>query len=180
MWLPLIKRQTSVSKKALQLWKSIQIHLKAHKLSIVQHLTDADKVVRKEFCMQMFYQIQEERFLDSVIFSDESTFHVSGKVNSNNCRICGSKSLHVSLEHVRDSPRWTCFAPSAKSVQPLVLHGADHYRYRVSGHVPTVPHSSVRRRWPTRTHSLPARRRTPSLPWTSVWVPQHKFPRSVD
>jgi hypothetical protein len=33
--------------------------------------------------MQMFHRIQDdEKFLDSVIFSDESTFHVSGKVNS--------------------------------------------------------------------------------------------------
>jgi hypothetical protein len=46
--------------------------------SSVQHLTDADKVVRKEFCMQMFHRIQDdERLLDSVIFSDESMFHVS-------------------------------------------------------------------------------------------------------
>jgi hypothetical protein len=45
---------------------------------------------------------------------------------------------------------------------------------------PTVPHSTIRRRWPRRTHSLPARRRTPSLPWRSARVLQHPFPRSVD
>jgi hypothetical protein len=52
------------------------VHLKAYKLSIVQHLMGADKVVRKESCLQMFHRIQDdERFLDSVMFSDESTFH---------------------------------------------------------------------------------------------------------
>ena len=33
---------------------------------------------------------------------------------------------------------------------------------------------------PRRTHSLPARRCTPSLPWRSARVSQHPFPRSVD
>jgi len=31
-----------------------------------------------------------------------------------------------------------------KSVRPLLLHGDDHYRYRVSGHAPRVPHSTVK------------------------------------
>jgi hypothetical protein len=48
----------------------------------------AYKVVRKEFCMQMFHQVQDSgTFFDSVIFSGESTFHASGKVNTHNCRI---------------------------------------------------------------------------------------------
>jgi predicted GTPase len=61
-------------------WRVLRkrLHLKAYKLSIVQHLMDADTVVRKEFCMQMFHRVQDdERFLDTVIFSDESKFHVS-------------------------------------------------------------------------------------------------------
>lgn len=31
----------------------------------------------------------EEILLDNIIFSDEQTFHISGKVNSHNCRIQG-------------------------------------------------------------------------------------------
>ncbi|XP_023725909.1 uncharacterized protein LOC111874552 [Cryptotermes secundus] len=58
----------------------------------------------------MFHRIQDdENFLDSVIFSDESTFHVSGKVNTHNCRIWGSENSRVSLEHVRDSPKVNVF-----------------------------------------------------------------------
>ena len=49
------------------------------------------------------------KFLDSVIFSDESTFHVSGRVNIHNCRIWGSENPRVSLEHVRDSPKVNVF-----------------------------------------------------------------------
>jgi hypothetical protein len=85
-----------------------RLHLKAYKLSIVQHLTDADKEVRKEFCFQMFHRINEdEKFLDSVIFSDESTFHVS-------CRIWGSENPRVSLEHVRHSPKVNVFGAHCK------------------------------------------------------------------
>jgi hypothetical protein len=51
---------------------------KAYTLSIVQHLTDADMVVRKDLSMQMFYLIlDDEIFLDSVNFSDEGRFQVS-------------------------------------------------------------------------------------------------------
>jgi hypothetical protein len=32
-----------------------RLHLKAYNLSIVQHLMDAGKVVRKEVCMQIFH-----------------------------------------------------------------------------------------------------------------------------
>jgi hypothetical protein len=51
----------------------------------------------------MFHRRQDDkRFLDSVIFSDEITFHVSGKANTHNYRIWCSENPHISLEHVRD------------------------------------------------------------------------------
>ena len=79
-------------------WRVLRkrLRLKAYKLSIVQNLTNADKVVRKEFCMQMFQRIQENgKFLDSVNFGDESTFHVSGRVNTHNAG-SGTAKIHVS------------------------------------------------------------------------------------
>ncbi|PNF20647.1 hypothetical protein B7P43_G03034 [Cryptotermes secundus] len=98
-------------------WRVLRkrLHLKVYELSIVQHLTDAGKVVRKEFYMQMFHRIQDdEKFLDSVIFSDESTFHVSGKVSTHNCTIWGSENPRVSLEHVHDSPKMHVFCTLSK------------------------------------------------------------------
>jgi hypothetical protein len=66
----------------------------------------------------MIHRIQDdERFLDSLIFSDGSTFHVSGKVKIHNCRIWGSENPHVSPEHVRDNPKVNVFcAPSKERV----------------------------------------------------------------
>jgi hypothetical protein len=78
------------------------------------------------------------RFMDSVIFNDESMFHVT---------TAGSWAAknHVSPWNMFvTSKRWTCFAPSAKkSVWPFLLHGNDHYRYHVSGmlqqfHIPQL------------------------------------------
>jgi hypothetical protein len=141
--------------------------------SIVQHLTDADNVVRKEFCTQMFNPMQDdERFLDSVICSDESTFHVSGKINTYNCKIWVSENPRVFLEYVRGNPNVSAFAPAAASVRPLLLHGDDHYRYRVPGHAPTIPQEG---RIHFQQYGIP-----PSLPWRNARVPRHPFHRSVD
>ncbi|PNF19071.1 hypothetical protein B7P43_G11300 [Cryptotermes secundus] len=98
-------------------WRVLRksLHSKAYKLSIVQHLMDANKVVCKEFCMQMLHQTQDdEKFLDSVIFSDMDTFHVSGKVNTHNCGTWGSENPCVYLEHVRDSPKVNVFCTLSK------------------------------------------------------------------
>jgi hypothetical protein len=48
-------------------------------------------------------------FLASVIFSDERTFHVSGKVNTHSCWIWVSENPRISLEHVRESPEINVF-----------------------------------------------------------------------
>ncbi|PSN45734.1 hypothetical protein C0J52_17117 [Blattella germanica] len=43
----------------------------------------------------------DDSFLTRVCFSDEATFHVSGKVNN----IWGFKNPRVVIEHQRDSPK---------------------------------------------------------------------------
>jgi hypothetical protein len=65
--------------------------------------------------LQLYKFTQDDgKFLDSVIFSDESTFHVSGRVNTHNCRIWGSENPRASLEHVRDSPKVNVFCALSK------------------------------------------------------------------
>jgi hypothetical protein len=39
------------------------------------------------------------------MFSDEATFHVSGKINKQNVHIWGSEHPHATVEHIRDSPK---------------------------------------------------------------------------
>jgi hypothetical protein len=63
----------------------------------------------------MFHRIQDDKgFLDSVIFSYESTFYVSGKVSTHNCRIWGSENSHAFLEYVCVSPKENVFCAHCK------------------------------------------------------------------
>jgi hypothetical protein len=52
---------------------------------------------------------EDNLFLDKIVFSDEATFHLSGKVNRQNLIIWGSQNPHQVVEHVRDSPKVNVF-----------------------------------------------------------------------
>ena len=59
---------------------------------MLQRLQPNDTPKRKEFADNMLQQISEdEEFLKRICFSDEATFHVSGKLNKHSVRIWGSK-----------------------------------------------------------------------------------------
>jgi hypothetical protein len=57
----------------------------------------------------MLQTIEDDKFLLRVIFSDEATFHLSGKVNRHNVGIWGLQNPHTTLEHERDSPKVNVF-----------------------------------------------------------------------
>ena len=58
-----------------------------YKLHLLQHLKDTDKSVREDFGTQMQVMLEEDGFDDRLVFSDEATFHVTGKVNKHNTRM---------------------------------------------------------------------------------------------
>ena len=47
----------------------------------------------------------DDDLLAKIIFSDEATCHLSGKVNRYNVRIWGSENPHANLEVERDSQK---------------------------------------------------------------------------
>ena len=51
----------------------------------------------------------ENEFIERLIFCDEATFHISGKVNVHNVRIWGTEHPHAQIEHQRDSPKVNVF-----------------------------------------------------------------------
>jgi hypothetical protein len=67
----------------------------------------------------------DDNLLSKIIFSDEATFHLSGKVNRHNVRIWGSENPHATLEVERDSPKINAFcAVSERSVYgPFISEG---------------------------------------------------------
>jgi hypothetical protein len=51
----------------------------------------------------------DDDFLRRLVFSDEATFHLSGKVNRHNVRIWGTESPHATVQHERDFPKVNVF-----------------------------------------------------------------------
>ncbi|GBO04373.1 hypothetical protein AVEN_165846-1 [Araneus ventricosus] len=65
--------------------------------------------------------MEDETMADRLIFSDESTFHISGKVDRYNSRIWGTEKPSTVIEHERDSAKINvfCVISSRKSYVPF-------------------------------------------------------------
>lgn len=84
----------------------LDIRLYPYKIQSAQALLDDDYDRRVECCELLLYHINgDPTFLDNLWWSDECTFHVSGKVNKQNCRIWGNEMPHDRREVERDSPK---------------------------------------------------------------------------
>jgi hypothetical protein len=55
-----------------------------------------------------------DRFAGELIFSDEATFHLPGKVHRHNVRTWRTENICVITEHVRDSPKVNAFCAISK------------------------------------------------------------------
>lgn len=83
-----------------------KLKFRAYKIQVVQHLQVTDYAARIDGCNALIQNIDNDnRFLANIIFSDEATFHISGRVNRHNCRIWGDENPHELYEHERDSPK---------------------------------------------------------------------------
>ena len=85
-----------------------------YKLHLLQRLKDTDKPAREDFCTQMQAMLEADGFDNRLVFSDETTFHLTGKVNKHNTHIWGTEHPHSTLEHVRDSPKVNVFCAISK------------------------------------------------------------------
>jgi len=79
-----------------------RLKCKSCRLQLHQDLSENDKDVRLNFCIEMQERFAVDGFTDSLIFSDEATFHLSRKVNWHNVRIWGTENPRVVIENVRD------------------------------------------------------------------------------
>ena len=96
-------------------WRVIKhLHMIHCKLHLLQDLKETDKPAREDFCAQMQAMLEEDGFDDRLVFSDEATFQLTGKVNKHNTRIWGTENPHSTLEHVRDSPKVNVFCAISK------------------------------------------------------------------
>ena len=91
-----------------------RLHMMPYKLQLVQHLKDTDKPLRRDCCIAMQQKMEDDGFDDRLVFSDEATFHINGKVNKHNTRIWGTENPQELREHQRDSPKVTVFCAMSK------------------------------------------------------------------
>ena len=57
-------------------------------------------------CVSLLHHYQHNpKLLKNLWFSDESIFHLSGRVNRSNCRIWSKSNPKAIREHERDSPK---------------------------------------------------------------------------
>jgi hypothetical protein len=65
--------------------------------------------------MSMQQWNKEVDFFNRPIFGDESTFHLSGKVNKHNVRIWGTKTPRELVQYVRDTPKFNVFCAVSRT-----------------------------------------------------------------
>jgi hypothetical protein len=83
--------------------------MKPYSLHLVQFLKQTGHIDCTNFCIKMQEAMAEDGFLDRVVFSDESTFHLSGKVHRHNVRIWGTENPHAIAHYERTSPKIDVF-----------------------------------------------------------------------
>ena len=101
--------ETQIPKSSV--WRIVRkrLQMRPYKLQFIQALKADDKRKRIQFFIDMQQELEEDKFDKKLFFSDEVTFHTSGKVNKQNVRIWGLENPHESLEQVRDSPKVNVF-----------------------------------------------------------------------
>lgn len=125
--------KTSLMRRSLQLGlprstvydvvrKRLKLH--AYKIQLVHEIKPNDKRLRLDFAVDILNRIDENpNYLNNVLFTDESTFHVNGVVNRHNCRIWGSEKPREIVQHQRDSPKvnvW-CGLMNDRIVGPFIF-----------------------------------------------------------
>ena len=95
----------------ITVWKMLRKWLcfKPYKMRLVEAHTPPDKAKRRDFCEEMQLKMEENDFIERLIFCDEATFHISGKVNGHNVCVWGTEQSHAQIEHQHDSPKVNVF-----------------------------------------------------------------------
>ena len=89
-----------------------RLQLRAYEAQIFQALQPNNFSQQVVFAGKILDKIEKNNdYLQHVAFSDEATFHLSGRVNKHNVQILGSENPHVMVEYQKDSCKlnvWSC------------------------------------------------------------------------
>ncbi|PNF28323.1 hypothetical protein B7P43_G03472, partial [Cryptotermes secundus] len=129
-------------------WKILRrrLHFKPHRLQLLQQLKPEDYGRHLEFCVTMQQALEDEDFASKLIFSDEATFRLSGKVNRHNVKLWGTENPRAIVTLERDSPKLNVFC----ALSQTNLYGPFFFSYL-----------DMLQLWLFRGFCLPTRRGTP-------------------
>lgn len=75
------------------------LHMHPYKVTVHQHLYAQDFEQRRHYCQWFMDHLNNDDALNMTFFSDEAWIHLSGYVNSQNCRTWSSENPHVFQEN---------------------------------------------------------------------------------
>ncbi|GFS68178.1 DUF4817 domain-containing protein [Trichonephila clavipes] len=84
---------------------------------MVQALKPTDKPLRKNFCVEIQENLDVNGFKDTLVFTDEATFHLRCKVNRHNLGFGGTENVHVTLNTSVILPRTGVCASSSSRLR---------------------------------------------------------------
>ena len=93
------------------MWRILRkrLRLKPYRLMLLQKSEPDDHHRRMTFCAELQALMEEGGLFERLIFSDECTFHLCGKVNRHNVRIWGTENPKSVVGVARDSPKVNVF-----------------------------------------------------------------------
>jgi len=88
-------------------WRILRkrLRVRGYWLQLLQVLNPQDHNFRFHFCVDFQQRLEEDGFAEKLVFNDEVTFRVCGKVNRHNLCFWGTDNPHATMEHVHDSPK---------------------------------------------------------------------------
>ncbi|GBO03785.1 hypothetical protein AVEN_220072-1 [Araneus ventricosus] len=95
----------------LTVWRVLRKKLcyKPYKLQSLQALRPSDQEHQLNVCVYMLEAMEADDICTRLVFNDETTFHLSGKVNRHNVSLQGLTNPHIWIEHERDSSKVNVF-----------------------------------------------------------------------
>ena len=111
-----IRRASRELKLPTTVWHVLKKRLlmTSYKLQLVQQLKDTDKPAHRDFCIAMQEKLGDDGFHDQLVFSNEVTFHINGKVNKHNTYTWGTESPYEICGHQRDFPKLNMLCAMSK------------------------------------------------------------------
>ncbi|XP_049952201.1 uncharacterized protein LOC126464603 [Schistocerca serialis cubense] len=139
--------------------------MKSYKIQLLQALCEGDRQQCEAFCNFVLGKLEDDSFLPHLVFSDEGTFHLNGKMNHHNVSIWGIEQPHEVVQHERDSPKFHVFcAVSQKKLEADLNDSPPHWKLEVQEFLNqriteqwiscTGPNDSVIHYWPPRSPDL--------------------------